>query len=183
MRPLILFALVASTGCLETKTARGGQCSLTSDCDAPLVCRFEACRIECTSNRDCALGLDCLYDENQLGACQLPEEASCLDDANCGEGQICRVRDDMMARTCTTECGPERACPPGATCMEGACIDPDTQPCLYNSDCDNPKACAFDQRCRDECEVDGDCRAPLMCRTFTTDEGEQTLCDVDLSGR
>lgn len=181
MRALIVLLLVASAGCLETKTARGGQCSLTSDCDAPLICRFEACRVECTTNRDCALGLDCLYDENQLGACQLPEEASCMDNNNCGEGQICAVRDDGRAQTCTTECGPERACPPGATCTDGACLDPDNQPCLYNTDCDDAKACAFDLRCRDECLTDEDCRAPLTCREFDTSAGLQRLCDVLLN--
>ncbi|MEM9073176.1 MAG: hypothetical protein AAGE52_32020 [Myxococcota bacterium] len=188
MRWTLILGLWAAVACVETKTARGGQCSLTSDCDAPLVCRFQACRVECTTNRDCALGLDCLYDATQFGACQLPEEATCLSDDNCGEGQICRVRDGRV-QTCTTECQlcPDeddtrcaefRGCPPGATCMDGACIDPDSTPCLYNTECDDAKACAFDQRCRDECFTDEDCRPPLTCRDFDTDAGQQRLCDI-----
>lgn len=36
--------------------SQGSECELTSDCDAPLVCRIGRCRRECATSRDCAAG-------------------------------------------------------------------------------------------------------------------------------
>jgi hypothetical protein len=165
MRALIVVVLFS--GCtFAEKLPRGDQCSLTSDCDAPLVCRLGKCRIECATHRDCALGLNCLY-EQQGGSCQLPEEASCALDSDCPSPLVCPMG------TCTTVCMEDRDCAPGATCVcngdDCACIDPAVDACLYNTDCPELQVCAYDLRCRDECRCAPDCAAPLQCVRFMTE--------------
>ena len=157
----------------------GSQCELNSDCETPLVCRIGYCRTECSTSRDCALGLDCLQDNQGLGACQLPQDTRCMLDSDCPETLVC------TAGECTNECAcpegvPCRDCPPGATCIErpgGArgCFDASTRTCVRNSDC-RPEGegfvCAADQRCRVECNTDADCRFDSVCYQFMFAEPE-----------
>jgi hypothetical protein len=183
MRALTMVLLVAGGCTFDEKLARGEQCGLTSDCDAPLVCRLGKCRIDCATNRDCALGLNCVYEDN-AGACQLPEEAVCAIASDCDEPLRC------VMSTCTTVCREDRDCAPGATCIcEGvdcACVDMSTRACLYNTDCPEREVCAFDQRCRSECECAVDCAPPLACVRFDAEvvrDGmtvmeEQQFCDL-----
>jgi hypothetical protein len=154
----------------------GEQCSLNSECDAPLVCRIGACRIECSTSRDCAAGLDCLLDNDDLGACQLPDETRCALASDCPSPLVCN-----MSR-CTNVCAEDRDCPPGATCMPAdmggtACVDPDRTACLYNTDCEDDRVCAPDQRCRVECLVDTDCRYRTVCTPRVTDAGISNFCE------
>lgn len=158
--------------------AIGAQCRLTSECDAPLVCRLELCRVECSTSRDCAAGLDCLLDNEGFGACQDPSETDCALDSDCPELLTC-----VMGR-CSNECNADEDCPPGArcyviedpapitptTCTAGAicgCIDRERTPCVYNEDCPALTICAPDQRCRDECISTADCRFGTVCDTVT----------------
>lgn len=171
-------AMVLLLGCApELPLALGDQCSLNSDCDTPLVCRIGFCRKECTTSRDCAVGLDCVLDNEGLGACQLPAEARCVRDSDCPSGLVCTFGE------CTNECGcqpdePCRDCPPGASCMlrdDGTrgCFDPSTQSCVHNSNCaanDQSFVCAPDQRCRVECRADSDCRFGDLCTMVSFDE-------------
>ncbi|MEM9188896.1 MAG: hypothetical protein AAGF12_06955 [Myxococcota bacterium] len=172
-RALAGVLLIALLGCApELPEAIGGGCELNSDCEAPLVCRLARCRKECSTSRDCAVGLDCVQDnQTGLGACQLPDELNCVRDSDCAASLVCTMGE------CTNECGctdptvPCRDCPPGAACVPRpggppACLDTATDTCVRNSDCeasDTSFVCAPDQRCRVECTGDADCRFGDVC--------------------
>jgi hypothetical protein len=156
-----LFVLLA-TGCNACEPVQplslGEQCQLNSDCDAPLVCRFDRCRIECATSRDCGINLDCLYDNAGLGACMLGDETMCTMPSDCVGGLIC-----PMGR-CTTVCATDEDCGPGQRCIDGsACVDPNQQSCIYSSQCPDGTVCAYDERCREECLDERDCRWDLEC--------------------
>lgn len=139
----------------------GDECELNTQCAAQLVCRLGRCRVECRSARDCSVGLECVYDLDGLGACQLPNERECEVASNCPAPLVCR-----FAR-CTNECETDRDCPPGARCRESGdgsgCRDDADIECALNSDCAAPYICAVDGRCREQCRADRDCRDGLVC--------------------
>ncbi len=158
----LVLAVVAS-GCTEDDALRtlGEQCDLSSECDAPLVCRLERCRRECATTRDCPLGALCVRDQEGLGACLLPEEASCSLDSECPEPLRC------LGGGCTNECTIDRDCAPGARCARDSagdryCDDPADQPCVLHSEC-APLVCAVDGVCRDACLSTRDCREGTFC--------------------
>ncbi|MCA8880176.1 MAG: PAN domain-containing protein [Rhodobacteraceae bacterium] len=43
-----------------SQTGFGQQCVRNSECDAPLICRYGRCKVECTTNRDCGDGRFCV---------------------------------------------------------------------------------------------------------------------------
>lgn len=149
-------------GCAdEPKIGLGGQCELNSECDAPLVCRLERCRKQCVTDRDCALGLHCFYDQEGLGACQLPEEKTCTLDSECPAALVCPMGE------CTPPCLADEDCPPDASCEESgdamACVFPEQHTCVYTSDCPIGMVCGGDQRCRVDCSTDLDCPGGRVC--------------------
>ncbi|MEQ8455767.1 MAG: Dickkopf N-terminal cysteine-rich domain-containing protein [Sandaracinaceae bacterium] len=150
--------------CDRPPPVMGSGCALNSDCAEPLICRLELCRRQCVASRDCGAGLLCLgIGEEEGGACQLPEERSCLLTSDCTPGLECNFG------TCTTVCVEDRDCSPGAQCLTDpdtealACIEPQTDGCIYNSDCPEGFVCGADQTCRIECREDRDCDAPRRC--------------------
>lgn len=163
---LTLTLMLLPTGCERAIIASGGNCSLNSDCTSPLICGFARCRRQCVDSRDCGAGLRCLNVGAMGGACQLPEEAVCSLTSQCSAGQVCRFG------TCTTECGDDRDCPPGAMCQlddesgANACVEPIAELCIYNSDCPAPLVCGQDQRCELECAEDRDCSSERRCINF-----------------
>jgi hypothetical protein len=173
MRILPLALLL--TACIPSPygLALGEECELNSDCDAPLVCRIGYCRVECSTSRDCAAGLDCLQDNDGLGACQLPAETTCTNDSDCPATLVCTMGECANGCGACTAPGPCRDCPAGADCVrddDGAlgCFDPSTRSCVYSSECGfmgDEFVCAFDGRCRLECRSDCDCRNGEACRT------------------
>lgn len=189
MKQLILLgAVILATGCdLEGRKAVAEACDLNSDCDAPLVCRLSRCRVECTTSRDCALGLDCIFDSNNLGACQVPDETTCMLNSDCTAPLVCR-----MGR-CVNECADDRDCAPGQLCCPGtdercaaipadanACFEPDRETCAYNTDCADGRVCTADGRCRLQCRELGtsrDCRAGEVCvQRGTMETGFSQVC-------
>lgn len=167
MRWTVVALLLAGCSDPELPRALGEQCDLTSDCDAPLVCRLARCRKECATSRDCAAGLDCLLDNDGLGACQLPEETRCDRDSDCPDPLVCTMGECTNRCNCDPEMDPCPDCPPGARCIDDeegarACIDL-SESCVYGSECPNGQVCATDQRCRPECRVDEDCRYGTRC--------------------
>ena len=170
----LLFVLAAS--CTTEPLSLGDGCDLPSDCDAPLVCRIGKCRIECINARDCAAGLNCIYDDQKLGSCQLPDEARCALNSDCTSPLVCAMG------TCTNACATDEDCAPGATCdsVDGvpSCVDHGGKPCIYSSDCPMGNVCAVDQRCRQECTTDYDCRFGTSCveRDFV-DFGISMVCE------
>jgi len=142
-----VLSVVFVAGCAtDPRTVIGEQCELTSECEAPLVCRLSRCRRECVSSRDCALGLRCVIaPEDGLGVCLLPDERSCALDSDCPGELAC------LDESCTNQCVPEtdggafsRDCPSGARCLDGNCVEPDVPLCVYPSDCTFPFVCAID---------------------------------------
>ena len=171
-----LVMALALGACTTEPLSLGQGCDLTSDCDAPLVCRIGKCRIECINARDCAAGLNCIYDDQKLGSCQLPDEARCALNSDCTSPLVCAMG------TCTNACATDEDCAPGATCdsVDGvpSCVDHGGKPCIYSSDCPMGNVCAVDQRCRQECTTDYDCRFGTSCveRDFV-DFGISMVCE------
>lgn len=163
------------TGCTEVglRLPIGGQCELTSECEAPLICRLGRCRKECLASRDCALGLRCVLAPDGVGVCQLPEETDCELSSECPESLFC------ASGQCVNECADARDCPGGDYCDEmSRCATESGEPCVYNSECDPyPLVCELEQ-CQVECRLDRDCpvadgyacvphaacQGPCMCR-------------------
>ncbi|RLB52179.1 MAG: hypothetical protein DRJ42_15520 [Deltaproteobacteria bacterium] len=149
----------------------GEDCSINTDCAAPLGCRIGACRRLCVESRDCGAGLRCLIREGESsGGCQLPEEAVCALNTDCPDGFSC------IFATCTVTCAEDADCPvPGSLCLEEepegsgvfGCNEPLDEACIYDSDCPVPYSCAVDGSCQFECRDDGsdrDCPYPRECR-------------------
>ncbi len=140
----------------------GDDCELNNECAARLVCRIGRCRVECRAQRDCPVGLDCVRDGDGLGACQLPEETTCTLASECEDVLVCRFG------RCTNACERDVDCPPGARCeADGSgmlgCRDASDTECALNSDCPAPLICAPDDRCREQCRGDRDCRDGTVC--------------------
>jgi len=159
----VAVTVMAAAGCVsdDARLSLGAQCELTSECEAPLVCRLERCRKECVSTRDCALGLRCVKAQDGLGVCQLPDEAMCLLDSECVPPLVCRTE------TCTNECAEDRDCVAGQRCADDgeggmACVEQAEELCIYDSDCPEPLVCNFRQQCQRECVVSTDCEIDEM---------------------
>ena len=179
--PILTAALLLAAGCVSdgaTRLSLGGQCELSSECQAPLVCRLERCRRECISTRDCALGLRCVKAEDGLGVCQLPEERTCALDSECVPPLVCRTE------SCVNDCADDRDCPAAQRCdaETSSCVEINESLCTYHSDCPEPYVCNARQQCQVECAEDRDCGSslcipheacndmPCMCRTECTDD-------------
>ena len=163
-RALAFFALsLLALGCERPTLTSGAECTLNSECTAPLVCGLTRCRRQCVDSRDCGAGLRCLAIGEMGGACQLPTEAVCSLTSMCTPGLECRFG------TCTTACALDRDCAAGATCERDpesdttACIEPVAELCVYNSDCPAPLVCGRDQVCRLECVNQRDCPRNRDC--------------------
>ncbi|MDQ3032038.1 MAG: hypothetical protein M3Y87_06450 [Myxococcota bacterium] len=183
MRIALPLALLLLGACLPSPygLSQGRECGLNSDCDGTLVCRLGYCRRECATSRDCAAGLDCLLDNDGLGACQLPAETRCTTNSECPPSLVCTMGECTNECNCADEAQPCEDCPPGAVCTmrdDGSrgCFDPSNRTCVYASDCaadESSFVCASDGRCRIECRSDCDCRFGDVCREqmFVKDRG------------
>jgi len=152
---LLAFALLA--GCDARALPRGEDCELTSECETPLVCRLERCRIECRIDRDCSSGQRCVT-EDGVGACTLPQEERCTLDSECPAPLVCRDR-------CVNECAAARDCVAGQRCEDGVCVSPPAIRCVSSRDCVDVGVCWEDGMCRPECEDDRDCGYGSRCAT------------------
>lgn len=176
---LVMAAGAACTG--DRPKLRGTGCELNSECEAPLVCRLGRCRVECRHPvRDCARGLECWFDENGLGGCSLPDEATCALDSDCRDacatGSACELLVCKDGR-CGRECVDDRDCPDESECkrcpQDDASCEEETATgvptcrapslCVWNHDCPEGLICDEDQVCRVECVVDRDCDYPRLC--------------------
>jgi len=155
----VLVALLAACGGESHEPGEEGEgCERTSDCEAPLVCRLELCRVECEDTEDCAPGLSCVLDSEGRGSCQVSDELRCVFDSDCPDPLVC------SDGACTNECTEDRDCPPGGTCaeIEGelVCVD---AICVRDSECPAPLVCGFAGRCEPECVADMDCPSDRTC--------------------
>jgi hypothetical protein len=181
MRLLIIAAFIVVSGCVgvEPLSVIGDQCDKNSDCDGLLVCGLGRCRRECEATRDCALGLRCIKLE-ELGVCQLPEEAHCERNSDCNEPLVC-----FMPGGCLVECATDEDCPAGSscrtdaedycpvdeTCQVGECVEPEVSRCVYDSTCDYPMVCNELQSCVIECTNDRQCALGLACVEYAGCDG------------
>lgn len=122
---LAMALLAWCVGC-ESRLVLGAGCTATSECAAPLVCRFERCRTECTTARDCPLGTVCI-EEAGLGACRLPAESACASEADCPGALICALG------ACRNRCVTVDDCAAGSACVPDplagtVCVDPGDAP-------------------------------------------------------
>jgi len=160
-----LLALLLLAGCGERPVFDPGEgCSLSSDCEAPFVCRLERCRAECATVRDCPIGSLCVRDADGIGSCRLADEGVCTLDGECPSPLVCR------AGACTNECVVDSDCTAGSVCAMDTesgllgCFDPSATECVQPSDCPPDFACKADGRCRPICREDRDCRDGAACQ-------------------
>lgn len=121
----LALACAGLVGC-EARLVLGGSCAQTSECASPLVCRFERCRTECVTTRDCPIGTVCLAEEGG-GVCRLPAESACSSDADCPGALACALG------ACRNRCVTVDDCRPGAECVADVlagtvCVDPGDAP-------------------------------------------------------
>jgi alpha-tubulin suppressor-like RCC1 family protein len=158
-RALLALSLASCT--VDAPLSLGEQCDLSSDCSSLYVCRLSKCRVACEATRDCPLGVTCVLDNQNLGACLLIEEERCAIDSDCPSGLLCR-----MGR-CRNECAADEDCVEGARCtmVDGlpTCVDESEERCLANEDCSDERVCGPFDTCIDECHEARDCAEGLSC--------------------
>ena len=159
----VLVVALVVTGCGDDDDPdrrTGEACTLSSECDSPLVCRLGRCRLECREARDCAAGQICLVDGDGVGSCRVPED-TCALDGDCPEPLVCG------GGACVNGCAEDRDCPPDSTCQDVgdglACQPEGGDRCTYDSDCPAPLVCNARQQCVAECREDRDCRTGEQC--------------------
>ncbi|HJL14316.1 MAG TPA: hypothetical protein RMH99_01600 [Sandaracinaceae bacterium LLY-WYZ-13_1] len=157
-------ALALALGaCTGSRATLGQQCTINTDCQAPLICGFGRCRRACDVDRDCVPPAYCLVSpEIEVGTCALEDELRCALDSDCPEDTVCRLG------TCTTECEEDRDCGPGLRCNRTDadapfCEHPEPEGCLYDSDCPDGLVCGEDRRCRYECFQSSECAGGARC--------------------
>jgi hypothetical protein len=121
-RIALLLAVSLATAC-EARLSLGVGCSRSADCASPLVCRFERCRTECDTERDCPLGASCIRDGSG-GVCRLPTESACSSDGDCPGALVC------ASGVCRNHCRDGTDCSAGASCVADplagtVCIEPE----------------------------------------------------------
>ncbi len=175
VRAWLALVMLGALGCQAPPLLpRGEGCDLNSDCDAPLVCRFEKCRDECSRTRDCSIGSTCLFDETGLGACLPDDERECVLTSDCLAPLVCNDG------RCSNECSEDRDCAVGARCVvvDGGsiCVEVSDEACVFSSDCDAGLVCRSGG-CVEECVEERDCPAALRCeeRDYVHDEATVSL--------
>jgi len=176
--PIWLALATLVLGCRDRpEITAGGQCELTTECAAPLVCRFDHCRSQCATTRDCQGGSFCVNDTDGSGFCLLGPETMCLHPSDCVAPLVCSFG------RCTNACEMDRDCPTGARCRDDgagalACLDVATQECRLGSDCPRPLVCAVDYRCREQCVMPRDCGDGMQCVL----RGDYHVCELPDAG-
>jgi hypothetical protein len=168
---VLCFILVLGYACGDelSRDPVGAQCAINGDCDAPLVCRLERCRVECATTRDCH-STRCVLDEERIGACTVDAEDDCALDSDCPGTLVCR------SARCVNQCtpvvagmpGPSRDCAAGSLCTPAddgtwVCVETAAGQCTFDRDCEEPLVCRSGA-CREECHGLRDCRRGYACR-------------------
>src|SRR5947207_15027494 len=97
-------------------------CLIDSQCNNPLVCRFESCHSACNETRDCPNKTDRCIKAGRVGVCQTVEERheGCTYSSECPEGLKCAVD-----QVCRVPCLAMDDCLPKQVCTSHVCSDPD----------------------------------------------------------
>ncbi len=109
--------LMVAAGCSDKKVL-GDECLFNDDCVSPLVCSARRCRVQCRSDRDCAMGTVCApADDPRKRVClPLSGPSECASDVSCPRGSVC------AASACWWRCADDNAC---ATLGAGTCQTPE----------------------------------------------------------
>jgi hypothetical protein len=102
-------------------------CSISSDCDSPLICAFGHCHAACAATIDCPPGETCLL-SGTVGVCQLPGEAACTSSASCPATEVCASGAGIQGQQCRSSCTSSAGCFNGQQCLpvgagQSVCID------------------------------------------------------------
>jgi hypothetical protein len=115
---ILLLAACSSSG--TSKRAISDDCLLNSDCATGLTCTFGRCHTTCVTSQDCSAGATCVKSAANVAVCQLPAEASCINNSGCPLPLVCGI-DQNCRGTCTTP----SQCPTGQKCAnQNVCADP-----------------------------------------------------------
>jgi hypothetical protein len=99
------------------------------------------------------------------GSSKVPATPKCYLASDCKNPLQC------VQGYCVAACVQSRDCPSGERCIgatEGNTCQPlETATCQYTSQCTTPLVCAFDQKCRDQCQKDIDCPTGQKCTSIT----------------
>jgi hypothetical protein len=104
----------------STIPTTGPGCTLSSDCQDPLICTAGRCHAQCAQSRDCDFGQRCV----KIGTnnvCQLQSEARCAYNSDCTSPLVCAV--DLQ---CRAQCQTDRDCTKGQVCTPTSkvCAEP-----------------------------------------------------------
>lgn len=169
---------------------RSCSCVSNADCGAQEVCSNRQCIPRpCTSNAECASGLECNV---QTGECRIPP---CATDADCAQGFICNQRNICVSEcpvcrkncddngdcgangfcvadgeggtVCIVTCGQNAECPGDSQCYslddgQGGTIYACGSPDATTSLCEGDYVCET-ERITDECASDADCPGGEAC--------------------
>ena len=150
--------------------ASSGGCLVNSDCDAPLVCAFQRCHVECVTTRDCDGTWRCVGAHEASRVCQLEVESTCTTSTDCVAGFVCG-----SDGSCRDYCQSDQECIGSQVCTKGVCAEPTELDasgslpqvvaltnCRLNSDCAEGLRCAGGS-CIVECVSDRDCTPGQAC--------------------
>lgn len=118
-------ALCLAIGCSSSPPRLTQICSINSDCNAPLVCAFTHCHVQCTESRDCPAGQRCVPVGSGNDVCQQSTEATCTADDGggaCVVGETCG--NDLQ---CRAPCGAMTTCLQAQICVNNQCLDPNNE--------------------------------------------------------
>jgi hypothetical protein len=114
-----LACALAACSSSHEKLDLGGTCSLNSDCNEPLLCKFGYCHKACVRSVDCDNGGRCVTVDG-VAVCQTQAESSCGANQTCSTGLVCRTVDN----TCRTSCSPTNdTCMADQTCNGTVCLE------------------------------------------------------------
>ena len=119
----ITVALIAACGTGSSvddvrRSELSQSCALNSDCNAPLVCAFTSCHVECSSSRDCPNGARCVQSDKPYLICQNETDIACTRNSDCPGIEVCGIDDK-----CRDACATDRDCPKDQSCRSGTCAD------------------------------------------------------------
>jgi hypothetical protein len=171
-----VFAHASCSKDFAPEPGAGSECSINSDCPAPLRCAFSRCHMACDETRDCPPGQRCIASDRPFHVCQLPDETKCAYNSECPEGQVCGASSE-----CRDPCASDRDCVRGQRCVSKACVEPaevldaavapvssesgspaNGSRCTFSSDCPVPYVC-HEGNCRFECVAQPDCPPNYSC--------------------
>jgi Cys-rich repeat protein len=168
------------------------ECESRAECEVGLICSADGVCAGCVSSGQCRLkelcgaatlrcelrpswGDDCVINDNcpagswcVQGLCLdrsevCEEDLGCLENADCGAGEVCNVGSHACVPRCTVDTQ-DQVCQSGERCVDERCVQ-----CASDAECGVGLVCDAAGRCSsaERCYTDRDCRVPLVCHLPT----------------